>query len=153
MGDLAKKISAFTNLHQHIQEWIGRQCVIENKARLLIATALRKNHYESDMEIIKLIDISFSIAAQEAAQAVGDDWGDAQKNIGLTDKRVLQQLQRRFEGNVKSLAKNNFARVLQLIFRKELDIDAATKCRPLYYLFKIVLGQSGQWSKGKLVAT
>jgi hypothetical protein len=108
MGDLAKKISTFTNLHQHIQEWIGRQCVIENKARLLIATALRKNHYESDMEIIKLIDISFLIAAQEAAQAVGDDWGDAQKNIGLTDKRVLQQLQRRFEGNVKSLAKKQF---------------------------------------------
>jgi hypothetical protein len=91
------------------------------------------NNHLSDMDInSSSIHTPFSLAAQQAAQAVGDDWGHSKRN------------------SVQQLNNLNFARVLLLgIGYRCGDKVPSTIYTIFSKLFWDNLGR--QWSKGKLV--
>ena len=110
---------------------------MENSARLLIGDRLRDwdwaNVQMSSGELSKIISDAFLAARKPYLGLV------------ISISVVIQQLERFFVGNLKAIVKNNFDRVMIKRFRRLLEIPGSEKCRPLWFLLKLVLGSTGTW--------
>ena len=139
LGNVQLNISKIEGLHEHFNAAIREYASIQDSARLIISNRIRL-HYQnlSTDGLSEMIDQAFVKAAADS------DFHQ------LKDKRCLQQMQRMFLANCKTLAKNNFARVIRKHFRRLLKLKQS-KCRPLNFLFRLALGWGGQWSSGIVI--
>jgi hypothetical protein len=141
IGNVENHIAKYEGLLVHMRAAIGELWAVEDRARLTISQLLRRHQWGSEMKMAtleQLINSSF----MEASVEIAKEAGDGRKPI---DKRVWQQMVRRYLGNLKTMVRNNYTRVLAKRIRRLLDAREAYKCRPVYFVIKLLLGPRGNW--------
>jgi hypothetical protein len=109
---------------------------------MIVAQQIRKLDWSDDKKLCEQIGHAYSLAAAKVDPEFS----------GVADQRGLQQMQVRLIGNLKSLTRNNFVRVLTKFFRKKLGVKTSqSKFRPAQFLQKIALGVPGRWTKGTAI--
>ena len=122
---------------EHFIQSLYKLTEMENAARITIGIKLRQLDWQNEQltadNLLKIIWEAFLEARIPYSESP------------ISNTVVIQQLQRFFIGNLKTIVKNHFERVLLKRFRRMLGIRGNDKCRPLWFLLKLVLGSVGSW--------
>lgn len=150
------RIGNVPNIIWPLEGWLEhlRRAILE-MYRIADAARLRVGKWLRSINLEKIEQAEFDAAIRSSFYAAAFDGLPAEMR-NLANSQLIEEYVRLNMGNIKTLSKNNFGRVLQKRFRRilaVLDEESVShfkfgKLRPLYHMVKLVLGPTGKWVKG-----